>query len=209
MDGSLGAKTAYISGKYEDGSKGMKLLDDGTVKRYLQFCDESGLLLNIHAIGDLAVHDLLKLLKDHPGHRIIHSQFIFEEDIPFAKRVSFSVQPHFFYEDQELLKGLKIKGLKYPFLKMYEYGIDVSFSSDSPVSPCDPKYVLESALRMGFDLPTSIELYTYAGARQVGVKTGRIEPGFKADFAVYERDPTKLDEDPLMVFVNGEMVWKK
>ena len=209
MDGSLGAKTAYISGRYKDGSNGIKLLDDETVKRYMKFCDEHEILLNIHAIGDLAVHDMLNLLKDHPGHRIIHSQFMLEEDTLYAKFASFSVQPHFFYEDQELLKGLQIKGLKYPFLEMYENGIDISFSSDSPVSPCDPKYVLEHALKMGFDLTTSIHLYTNAGARQVNMKTGKIEEGFKADFAVYERNPLKLDEDPVMVFVNGEIVWEK
>jgi len=41
------------------------------------------------------------------------------------------------------------------------------------------------------------------------MKTGKIEEGFKADFVVYERNPLKLDEDPVMVFVNGEIVWEK
>lgn len=209
MDGSLGARTAYISGKYEDGSNGVRLLDDETIRNYLKFCDEHGIILNVHAIGDMAVHEVLKILKDHPGHRIIHSQFMFEEDLLYAKGVSFSVQPHFFYEDQDLLKGLKIKGLKYPFLEMYKRGIDISFSSDSPVSLCDPKYILENAMKMGFDLKTSIHLYTYSGARQVKERAGKIAEGFKADFTVYERNPLKFDEDPVMVFVNGEIVWEK
>ncbi|PLV57403.1 amidohydrolase family protein [Thermotoga sp. SG1] len=205
MDGSLGARTALISGKYDDGTHGVQLLTKEKLEELARFCDRHGLVLNIHAIGDEAVSLALDVLERYPGHRIVHAQFVKEEDLKRAKNTSFSVQPHFYFEDQPLLKNVKVNALLYPFRKMFEMGISISFSSDSPVSPCDPKYIAEHALKMGFSRKETFYLLTEAGAKQVGIKTGRIEKGFRADFCLYERDPLLFEDDPVAVFVEG---WK-
>lgn len=208
-DGSLGAKTAYISGEYEDGTNGLLLVSKEELEEYAKFCSKNGLLLNVHAIGDEALSVVLDVLTKYPGHRVIHAQLVREEDLERSKNVSFSVQPHFFFEDQKLLKNLRVKALMYPFYEMFKRGLLVAFSSDSPVSPCDPKYVAEHALKMGFSREETFYLLTEAGARQVGVPTGKIAPGFLADFCLYERDPLLFEDDPVAVFVGGELVKTK
>jgi len=205
MDGSLGARTALISGEYDDGTHGVQLLTKEKLEELARFCDRYGLVLNVHSIGDEAVSLVLDVLERHPGHRIVHAQFVKEEDLKRARNTSFSVQPHFYFEDQPLLKNMKVNALLYPFRKMFEMGISISFSSDSPVSPCDPKYIAEHALKMGFSREETFHLLTEAGAKQVGIKTGRIEKGFRADFCLYERNPLLFEDDPVAVFVEG---WK-
>ncbi|PLV59069.1 amidohydrolase family protein [Thermotoga sp. KOL6] len=206
MDGSLGAKTAFISGEYEDGTHGVQLVSKKKLEKLAEFCDEKSLILNIHAIGDEAVSVTLDVLEKHPGHRIVHAQLIKEEDLKRLKSASLTVQPHFYFEDLPLLKNIKVNALLYPFRKIFEMGISISFSSDSPVSPSDPKYVAEHALKMGFSREETFYLMTEAGARQVKIKTGKIETGFKADFCLYERNPLLFEDDPAAVFIEGERV---
>ncbi|MFN4191049.1 MAG: amidohydrolase family protein, partial [Pseudothermotoga sp.] len=99
---------------------------------------------------------------------------------------------------------------KYDFLNLFKQGFKISFSTDAPVSPEDPKYVIEKALRMGFSLKEAIELYTVSGARSAGFDNiGEIKEGYVADFAVYERNPLKLEDDPVAVYVSGELVWER
>ena len=207
MDGSLGARTALISGEYDDGTQGISLLTQEKLEELAEFCDRYALVLNVHAIGDEAVNLALDVLERHPGHRIVHAQFVKEEDLKRARNIFFSVQPHFYFEDQPLLKSVTVNALLYPFRKMFEMGISISFSSDSPVSPCDPKYIAEHALKMGFSREETFYLLTEAGAKQVGIKAGKIEKGFKADFCLYERNPLLFEDDPVAVFVEGEEVY--
>ncbi|KHC94001.1 hypothetical protein Mc24_00465 [Thermotoga sp. Mc24] len=209
MDGSLGAKTALISGEYDDGTQGVQLLTEERLEELSRFCDEHDLILNVHAIGDRAVSLVLDVLERHRGHRIIHAQFVQEKDLQRAKNTTFSVQPHFFFEDQPLLEKVKVNALHYPFYRMFKAGVSISFSSDSPVSPCDPKYIAEHALKMGFSRGETFYLMTEAGASQVGIKTGRIEAGYRADFCLYERDPLLFEDDPVAVFVEGVKIYEK
>ncbi|MCX7813861.1 MAG: amidohydrolase, partial [Pseudothermotoga sp.] len=94
-----------------------------------------------------------------------------ESDLPLLRESYFSIQPHFAFEDQELIEKRipkELNVLKYDFLNLFKQGYNISFSTDAPVSPEDPKYVIEKALKMGFSLKEAIELYTIAGAKTAG-----------------------------------------
>lgn len=214
-DGSLGGKTAYLSVSYPDEEqyRGIRLLETDKIEDFARICSEKKVQLSVHAIGDAAVHQVATVYQRYPGNRIIHAQLVNRDDLPLLKESYFSIQPHFAFEDQELIvkripKDLDV--LKYDFLNLFKQGFKISFSTDAPVSPEDPKYVIEKALRMGFSLKEAIELYTVSGARSAGFDNiGEIKEGYVADFAVYERNPLKLEDDPVAVYVSGELVWER
>ncbi|MCS7175138.1 amidohydrolase [Pseudothermotoga sp.] len=214
-DGSVGGRTAWLSVPYADDPNnfGMKLLSEEDIEKFASLCDEKNVQLCVHAIGDEAVHTVAKVLSKHPGHRIIHAQLVREEDLPLLRNTLFSVQPHFAIEDERLMESAlpkELKALKYPFSFLFNLGFKIAFSSDAPVSPEDPKYVIEKALKIGFTKQQAIELYTIAGAKLAGLNNlGKIEAGYLADFCIYEREPLKFDEDPVAVYVAGELVYTK
>lgn len=208
-DGSLGGRTAWMHNPYKDtGNYGMNTLPDN-FDEIVKFAEDKHIQLNIHVIGDRALSEVLKRLENNKAglkHRLIHLQFVSERDFPKLKRYYLSVQPHFFFEDIPLLDNVSFE-LAYPFVKMHEAGCLMAFSTDSPVSPADPKYVLEHALKMGFTREDAIYYYTEAGSKIGGYKCGKIEIGYHADFALYDGNP--LERDPVAVFVNGKEVMSR
>lgn len=214
-DGSLGGKTAYLSVPYPDEEqyRGVKLLDSIQIEDFAKICSQKKVQLSVHAIGDAAVHEVAKVYQRYPNNRVIHTQLVNESDLPLLRESYFSIQPHFAFEDQELIEKRipkELNVLKYDFLNLFKQGYKISFSTDAPVSPEDPKYVIEKALKMGFSLKEAIELYTIAGAKTAGFDNiGKIKEGYIADFAIYERNPLKLEDDPVAVYVSGELVYEK
>ena len=189
-DGSIGARTAFMKEPYVDTKgNGEFLLNDEILERVFEFGKKTGVEIAIHAIGDGALEKIAPYFYKYPGNRIIHAQFVPESVLPLLKKTHFSIQPHFYYEDQDILKYIRTNSLKYPFLKLYKEGYDISFSSDAPVSPHDPRYVAEAALKMGFSEKEILELYT---------------KGSK-DFCLYEsEDP--LNGYPVAIVMDEEVI---
>ncbi|MFN3691830.1 MAG: amidohydrolase family protein [Fervidobacterium sp.] len=216
-DGSLGARTAYMfepyimeSGVETNNSRfGVFILPEN-ISEIILFAVEKSLQINIHTIGDKALHEVLNLLEKHRKHnnyknvRLIHLQFVKREDFGKLSDYYLAVQPHFYFEDRELLKQIKYE-MAYPFLEMYREGFQVAFSTDSPVSPADPKYVIENAIKLGFSREESIYLYTEAGSRMIDVKSGKIKEGYNADFCLYKNDP--FENNPVEVYIAGNKVF--
>ncbi|MGC8901934.1 MAG: amidohydrolase [Fervidobacterium sp.] len=208
-DGSLGGRTAYMFESYLDnGTNGLFTIPEN-MNEIITYAENNGLQLNIHTIGDRAVHEVIEILTKNTlkrRHRLIHVQFIRKQDFEKLKSFYISVQPHFYFEDLDMLKHVRCD-LAYPFFEMYNAGFEVAFSTDSPVSPADPKYVIEHALKMGFSRSDAIHLYTEAGAKMSKFNAGKIEEGYLADFCLYASDP--FENDPIQTFVNGELVFEK
>lgn len=215
MDGSVGGRTAWLSVPYSDDPQnfGTKLMDEDELEKFVMLCEKKNVQLCVHAIGDEAVHTVAKVFSKHPNHRVIHAQLVKEEDLPLLKGSFFSIQPHFAIEDKDLVESAipkQLRALRYPFFALFQKGFKIAFSTDAPVSPEDPKYVIESALKLGFSKKQAIELYTIAGARMAGLKNvGEIKTGFLADFCLYQRNPLLLDDDPVAVYIAGELVYEK
>ncbi len=205
-DGSLGGKTAHMMKPYKNSdSYGLNTLPEN-ITEIIEFSEEKGLQLNIHAIGDRAVKEVLDLFEKHnvTNGRLIHVQFLLERDLERISKYYISIQPHFYFEDLKILENVEYENA-YPFKKMYDFGCKIAFSSDAPVSPHDPKYVIEAGLKMGFNLEECVKLYTESGAEFVGESVGSLAIGKKADFALYDKD--FLEKEPIAVFVDGMLVY--
>ena len=193
-DGSIGSRTAYMKEPYLDtGERGILLLSDETLERVLSFADSNGLRVYIHAIGDGAVEMVSNHLEKHPNHVLVHAQFVPEESLEKLRKTVFAVQPHFYFEDLPILKSVRTNSLEYPFFDLYKMGFDVRFSSDAPVSPHDPRYVAQHAMRMGFSQKETIEIYTRDSK----------------DSCLYET-PNPLESYPVVVVLeNGEVAFTR
>ena len=208
-DGSLGGKTAYMLKPYGDSMDFGKFTLPDNFDEIVRFAEKSNIQVNVHTIGDRALREVLNRFERNKvrlKHRLIHLQFASEEDFQRLKSYYLSVQPHFFFEDISLLENVSFQKA-YPFLEMHKAGYELAFSTDSPVSPADPKYVLEMALKMGFTKADAIHYYTEAGSKIAGFACGRIDVGYRADFALYEKDP--FESDPVAVFVDGKEVMSR
>ncbi len=193
-DGSVGARTAFMKKPYKyTQDNGVFLLDDDTLERVFEFGKKHNVEVTVHVIGDGALERLTPYFEKYPGNRIIHAQFIPEELIPKLKNTKFSVQPHFYFEDTQILRFVETDSLKYPFLKLHRQGYDISFSSDAPVSPADPRYVIEHALKMGFSKEEAFLLYTKGSV----------------DTCVYEV-PDPINSYPVAIISDtGEILWSR
>jgi len=204
-DGSLGGGTAYLSRPYKSTNTYGKFVLPKNFSEIVNFANKNNLQVCVHTIGDEALTRVLDLFERNFGHRIIHAQLVKKSDFPRLKNFVFSIQPHFAIEDKEIIKNVFLKNvLFYPFKKMHDEGIKISFSSDAPVSPHNPHYVIKNALQIGFSFQDSIKLYTEASGEIINEKIGKLEPGYKADFVVYNnKNLTSIHS----VFVNGEKVY--
>ncbi|MGQ9856633.1 MAG: amidohydrolase family protein [Fervidobacterium sp.] len=208
-DGSLGGRTAYMFREYKNpGGYGIFTLPDN-FDDIVQYAETNNLQVCVHTIGDRALHEVLERFERNKAklkHRLIHLQFIARQDFERLKKYYLSIQPHFYFEDIPLLENISFE-MGYPFLEMYRAGFDIAFSTDSPVSPADPKYVIESALKIGFSREDAIKLYTESGSKIVGLECGKIESGYYADFCLYDGDP--FEREPIAVYVNGQEVLRR
>ncbi|MBZ4650775.1 amidohydrolase family protein [Thermosipho sp. (in: thermotogales)] len=204
-DGSLGGETAFLSRPYKNSKNYGAYTLPENFKLILDFAEKNNVQVCVHAIGDEAISRLIELFGRYNNHRIIHAQLIKEKDFEKLKNFKFSVQPHFYFEDQKILENIDTSGLMlYPFKRMFDEGYLISFSSDGPVSPIDPKYIISSALKLGFSFEDSIKLYTEYSGNMINEKIGLLKPNYKADFIVFkDKNLEKLE----MVFINGEKVY--
>ncbi|MCD6449449.1 MAG: amidohydrolase family protein [Thermotogaceae bacterium] len=192
-DGSIGARTAYMKKPYKDTKdKGLFLLKDDEVKRIFEFGKENNVEICVHIIGDGAMEIMAEYFEKYPGNRIIHAQLVPKEVLPKLRNTRFSIQPHFYAEDKKsgLLDIINTDSIIYPFFELYKMGYDVSFSTDAPVSPHDPRYVIEKAMMMGFLKEDAIKLYTKGSQ----------------DFCYYEKEDITQNYPVAVEFSGGEFL---
>jgi predicted amidohydrolase YtcJ len=160
MDGSMGARTAYMAEPFSDnapeqaGWRGLlnAMADPPSemTERCL-FADQHGWQTAVHAIGDQAIHLLLNSYEQvqktngtrDRRQRVEHAQHIKPEDIPrFAKLgVIASMQPLHKADDgryaEHVIGTRRLKG-SYAFRSLLESGATVCFGSDWPVVSLNP-----------------------------------------------------------------------
>ncbi|MEM4871700.1 MAG: amidohydrolase family protein, partial [Thermofilaceae archaeon] len=119
-----------------------------------------------------------------------------------------SAQPRFIISDWWIVSRLGMRARwAYPFRSILQRGINLSFSSDAPVEPCNPWEGVYAAVTRGSleGLPASrlwasealrveeaVRCYTEAAPRILGEAYGRLSPGYPADFIVVDGDPFSL-----------------
>jgi predicted amidohydrolase YtcJ len=223
-DGSLGSRTAVFREPYTDApdTTGVRVIPLDELRQHVLDADQAGLHVTVHAIGDLAIDDVLEVFQmvvQRNGQRdrrfrIEHAQHIRPSSIPrFAEQsVIASVQPYHAIDDGrwavKRIGEARLDGT-YAFASLMKSGATVTFGSDWPVAPLDPIQGIHAAVtRQTIDganpdgwLPgekvtveQTLVAYTTANA-YAGFQenlVGRIASGYLADIAVIDRDLTRV-----------------
>lgn len=227
-DGSLGARTAYLSEDYADrgGWRGIPLLDEKKIIELTSTAVEKGLQPAVHAIGDEAIRTVLRAYKNirsrEIGARIEHVSLAYPDIIDELAKVGAIavVQPRFVVSDWWAgdRLGERVRHL-YPFRTMLKRGVKMALSTDSPVEPADPWLTVQAAeldREESLRREEALRLYTEGSASAIRrPDLGKLEPGFKADFIVVEFNPFAIPREKLSearvleTYVDGKMVYSR
>lgn len=151
VDGSLGARTALLSEKYDDEDtygeqvSSKKFLRDN-VKKAISY----NLQIAIHAIGDKAMDIAISFLNEFPGNRIEHCSVVRDDQLNKLKNINLVVQPHFIITDYWVLDRAGKRRAKFIYrFKDLANITNIAFSTDSPVEPINPFLTIYAAVTRG------------------------------------------------------------
>lgn len=220
-DGSLGARTAYLRGTYQDdpGNHGIAFYDQPTLNEMVACAHEKGVAMAIHAIGDGAVDMALSAIERarrlNPAavrHGLVHCQIT---DAAMLRRFAQAdvlalTQPVFLDYDSHIVRsrvGDALAETSYAFNSYRKLGVHQAFGTDCPVEDFAPMPGLYCAVSRcdvrgeGPYLPEeamtmgdALECYTAAGAYASGEEAikGKIRADMLADFILMDRDILNL-----------------
>ncbi len=223
-DGSLGARTAWLSKPYSDAqTEGYPNISGETLEAVVKEAHEAGLQMAIHGIGDATIDMILDAYGhlenvEKLRHRIEHASILREDQIERISKLGavLAVQPHFVITDWWVLErvGEERAGWVYPFKSALKKGIALSMSTDSPVEPINPWETVYAAVTRGkhervplyehtpdeaLTLEEALHAYTHGSAYILGEEDelGTLEEGKFADFIIVDRDPFEVEEKEL------------
>jgi len=244
MDGSLGSRTAWMLKPYTDdpGNSGFPLAmaATGILSRMVIEAADLGLQPTVHAIGDRANRQILDWYQAMGPKRwgvrprVEHAQHLDPADIPRFARMGVipSMQPYHKADDgryaEERLGPERIK-TSYAYRDLYDSGAMLAFGSDWPVVSCDPFLGVWAAVtaqtitgetfvpEQSLTVEEALTCYTRHGAYTLKSEseTGMIQPGYRADFIVIDRDILRIDpmriKDTrvLRTYVGGALVYER
>lgn len=161
IDGSLGSTTAWFYKPYLDEPQSVGLPLEEMTKIYdkVSKADQAGLQIMIHAIGDRANDELLKIFARVAGEngtrdrrfRVEHAQHLNEDLISrFAsQKVIASMQPYHVIDDGrwafKRLDNERLKGT-YAFRTILDKGAILAFGTDWFVAPLNPMLGIYAAV---------------------------------------------------------------
>jgi predicted amidohydrolase YtcJ len=218
-DGSAGGLTAAFFDPYEasqGGGTGIFCFPDAVQHEMLAHYHRQGWQLDIHAIGDAAIEQVLSGMEaadsaDMPvlgrRHRIEHCGFLNagQRGRMMARGILPVPQPVFIYEFGDVyvkVLGQARADASYPMRTWLDEGHNPPASSDSPVCTVDPFVNLYTMMTrktvrgtvIGADqrltAAEAVHCYTWCGAyaQFAEDRRGTLDPGRYADIAVLSRD---------------------
>lgn len=215
-DGSAGGLTAAFFDPYLQGGTGVFTFPTETIHGLLETYHRQGWQLDIHAIGDAAIEQVLTGMEaanatPERRHRIEHCGFVTRDQMRRmkARGILPVPQPVFMYEFGDLyLRNLGRPRTEsaYPMKTWLEQGQHPSASSDAPVSTPDPFVNLFTMVtrqtKQGtifgpeerLSIQEALHCYTWCGAYSSFAEgsRGTLEPGMDADIAILSQDITTL-----------------
>lgn len=218
MDGSVGSHSAAFHVPFRDtGTAAPCYYEQEFVDRVVKEADESGYQIASHAIGEAAIERIIEALnKTTSGrlHRIEHCEFHNDASLDELKKLRCAVmmQPGYAWIDkrylntytqylpQEIIDRMRFKAL-------YDAGICVCGSSDSPIQDLDPW--LQMLGMADFYIPEesvtpyeAFRCYTINPARAIleEDERGTLETGKVADFFTTDEDLFSLDPKSIVSF---------
>jgi len=218
--------TAALTKPYRDGSNGVLLFDPLRLAALATEADQQGLIVHVHAIGDLAVKTALDAIaaarraNGNSGlpHTITHIQFADPEDFPRFGQLGVIASLQLLWargevDSIELVKPYidpEIYRWQYPARSLLDAGATIAGASDWAVSSANvfeamyyaetrngDEGVLDASQRM----PREAMLYAYTrnAARALNLldQIGSIAPGKQADLLLVDRDVLTIPVDEL------------
>ena len=211
LDGSVGSQSAAFDEPYQSGKQGHLYYGDEHIDAKVHAALSKGFMLSSHAIGETAIgqivsayekaHELIPQSGAMP--RIDHFEFPSKKTVESIKklRLAITVQPGFSWVDKRYLKSYEqflsedVIGRQLPLRELYEAGVCICGSSDSPVQSVSPYeqmlgmvdfYLSEQSLSNYAALLS----YTANPAKMLGEDSefGTLELGKSADFFICNTD---------------------
>lgn len=226
-DGSLGARSAYLSEPYADdpSTRGIAIFTRQQFEEMVGYAHSHGMQIAIHAIGDGILDDILaayeKVLKENPRddhrHGIVHCQITRPDQLEKFADMSLHayIQSIFLDYDIHIVEqriGVARAKSSYNFRTLYET-THASNGSDCPVELPDVMKGIQCAVtrttvkdHVGPYLPEqamsvkqALDSFTSQGAYASFEEDvkGRIAPGMYADFVVLGANPFEVPMDEL------------
>ncbi|WP_337844770.1 amidohydrolase family protein [Thermus sp.] len=216
-DGGLSGASAAVSRPYREvGGKGVLRLSAEELFELALPAHEKGFFVATHAIGDVAILEILRayhrLYQARPlpvRHRLEHFGLPGPKALGLARALGVWVvpQPIFLEELREnFLRYLPEEFLPqcYPLARMAQAGLFLAFSSDAPVvQEVSPLKGARAAGRplVGKGLPFLRALFYYTRPEASGLPPAWLWPGQRADLVVYDRDPFRYPEEAQVIYV--------
>lgn len=201
-DGSIGSGTAAITRPYRDGGTGSLFWDDETFLSLLWHAAERGAQIMVHAIGDRAIAQTLRLIAEVSTSADLWRPRIEHLEMPSPRHLRVlrslhgvaSMQPNFVSRwsgrwglYHQRLGWARVRRMN-PFRSILTWRIPLAFGSDS--MPPGPIYGLKGALHhpntnQRLSVAETVRAYTEGGAFAEGEeqRKGTIKEGFFCDLA--------------------------
>lgn len=228
LDGSLGARTAYMREPYADdpGSKGIPVYTQEELDEVVLMAHKAGMQIACHAIGDGAVEQCVNAFEKayesdgkHMRDRVVHCQFADDELLGrmAAAGIASDIQPPFTVSDA-IMTPVRLgerQWCGYRWKTMLDMGINLGGGSDSPVEPFDVIWgihcVVNRTDREGRELGVphpeqkltareALALYTTGGAYLSfdEERKGKIKKGYLADLTVLSQDILSVPPEKIL-----------
>lgn len=218
-DGSLGARTAYLSSDYADapGERGLAIFTQDEFDALIGLAHKSGMQVAIHAIGDGILDRILdayeKAFDAHPraDHRsgIVHVQITRPDQLERMRQMNLHayIQSIFIDYDARIVRARvgERADTSYAFHSMKASGMHVSNGTDCPVEFPNAMRGIECAVTRtpvdgscpayrpeeAMSVEEALQSYTSESAHASFEENvkGKIQPGMLADFTVLSADP--------------------
>jgi len=194
LDGSLGGRTALLLNKYNDSDTyGEKLWNDAELTEVVNFCEDNGLHLTAHAIGDGAIEQILRVFeKVNPKlrHRIIHGIVLSSNQIERIKKHNLivDIQPQFIESDKVFIAdrlGERVKDA-FRFYHLYRSKVPLFISSDAPVE--EPDWLRDIKTLKEIGIPYNYSLYQLTYGPETIDSIDRLE-SMESNALIFKDDP--------------------
>ena len=191
----------------------------------------------IHAIGDGAIDQAINAIIEskrltervHHKHAIIHAQLATTRqiDLMCEHQIGAIVQPIFLNSDMPIIAsriGTRAKE-SYLFKSMYDKGIEVGFSTDSPIEPVNPFLNIYTAItrkslkfpelepflpKEGFDIESALNCYIYHNYNFLYDNYDLDNDYIVIDQDIYSMKTEDLPNiQVLETYINNKLVYKK
>lgn len=224
LDGSIGS----VSAAHKDWPDSNMKFSDEKLRMHLESFWKRGYQVAMHAIGEEAVNQAVRALKQQRGtlrNSIEHFELVEVEALQEIQQPTVvSSQPNFLQWSQkgglyENKLGNEWFGKDNPFRIILDAGVTLAFGSDS--MPIGPSYGIGLSINSPHNVQKitvdeAVKAYTSGGAYLLHEEhvSGRLETGYRADLAVFDEnylsDTANIGKKKaLMTILEGNVIYDK